>query len=130
MGRPTQPAASLKPAFAPAERRRIGYFTVMSGALLVFVLAGFSQTFYLRPLGELPPLSGPLHVHGAVLTVWFVLLFVQALLVRSKNVRVPLGFRLDLPTRAGNHLDADRDRCLACLYPPRLLMRSDLPLLS
>lgn len=74
--------------FAPIEGRRIGYFTVMSGVLLLFVLVGFSPTFYLRPFVELPPLSGPLHVHGAALTVWFVLLFVQALLVRSKNVRL------------------------------------------
>lgn len=86
MGRPTQSAADPKLAVAPAEGLRIGYFTVMSGALLIFVLAGFAGTFYLRPFGELPPLSGALHVHGAVLTAWFVLLFVQALLVWSKNV--------------------------------------------
>jgi hypothetical protein len=72
----------------PAGGRRIGHFTVMSGALLLFVLVGFSPTFYLRPFGELPPLSGPLHVHGAVLTLWFMLLFIQALLVRSQNVRL------------------------------------------
>lgn len=85
MGNPSQPAASLKPAVAPAEGRRLGFFTVMSGALLLFVLVGFSRSFYLRPFGDLPPLSGALHVHGAALTAWFVLLFVQALLVRSRN---------------------------------------------
>lgn len=88
IGRATQSAADRKLSVAPAEALRIGYFTVMAGALLLFVLAGFAGTFYLRPLGELPPLSGALLVHGAVLTVWFVLLFVQALLVRAKNVRL------------------------------------------
>ncbi len=60
----------------------------MSGLLLAFVLMGFSRTFYLRPFGEWSPLSGPLHVHGAVLTAWFLLLFVRALLVQSWNVRL------------------------------------------
>lgn len=88
MGRATRSAADREAAVVPAERHRIGYFTVTSGALLLFVLAGFAGTFYLRPFGELPPLSGALHVHGAVLTLWFLLLFVQALLVWSKNVRL------------------------------------------
>lgn len=88
VGPPEQPDTDRKLAVAPGGKRRIGYFTVMSGLLLAFVLVGFSRTFYLRPFGELSPLSGPLHVHGAVLTAWFLLLFVQALLVRSRNVRL------------------------------------------
>jgi hypothetical protein len=88
VGRSAQPDTDRKLAVVPGGKRRIGYFTVMSGLLLAFVLVGFSRTFYLRPFGELSPLSGPLHVHGAVLTAWFVLLFVQALLVRSRNVRL------------------------------------------
>ena len=90
----TNPSAASEGKQRPAARRRgagghrLSYFTVMSGLLLLFVLVGFSRTFYLRPFGELPPLSGPLHVHGAVLTTWFVLLFGQALLVRSRKVRV------------------------------------------
>lgn len=86
MGRSIQSGACRETGSAPVEARRVGYFTVMSGALLLAVLAGFSPSFYLRPFGELPPLSGPVHLHGAVLTVWFVLLFVQALLVRSNKV--------------------------------------------
>jgi hypothetical protein len=88
VGRSAQPDTDRKLAVVPGGKRRIGYFTVMSGLLLAFVLVGFSRTFYLRPFGELSPLSGPLHVHGAVLTAWFLLLFVQALLVRSRNVRL------------------------------------------
>lgn len=75
-------------AVSSTGQRRIGYFTVMSGALLLFVVAGFSGTLYLRPFGTSPPLSGPLYVHGAVLTAWFLLLFVQALLVRTNNVHL------------------------------------------
>ena len=67
-----------------------GFFVGMSTVLLALVLVGFAPTFYLRAYrgtSQLPPLVQrlPLHlyVHGVVLTLWFVLFFVQTALVAS-----------------------------------------------
>ncbi len=60
------------------------FFQACSALLLLAVLVGFSRTFFLRawfpdnPIG----LSPMLVVHGIALTAWFVLFFVQALLVQ------------------------------------------------
>ena len=59
----------------------------MSVLLMLLVLVGFARTFFLRPyfgtvdlLGT-PELPVHLYLHGAVLTAWFSLFFVQACLV-------------------------------------------------
>ena len=66
---------------------------VTSGALLAIVLVGFSPSFYLKVFFETPELPFYLHVHGALLTVWFVLFFAQTMLIASR--------RTDLHRRLG-----------------------------
>lgn len=79
--------ASAPPA--PRRRsRRPGFFAVMSCLLLLVVLVGFSRSFYLRPLGPEPPLSGALKLHGITLTLWAGILFVQTALVHARKVRL------------------------------------------
>jgi len=55
--------------------------------LLLIVLMGFAPSFYLRAtfphIHQLPVL---LHVHGAILTGWFVLTVVQGWLIRSQRL--------------------------------------------
>ena len=53
----------------------------MAGLILLIVLTGFSRTLYLRALFDVPELPPYLYVHGTLLTAWFVLFFLQALLV-------------------------------------------------
>lgn len=74
------------------------FFAAMSGALLTAVLVGFAPTFYLRPLFTDRPLPGYLYFHGAVLTTWFVLVFVQTLLVAGR--RTPVHRRLGVVAAA------------------------------
>src|SRR5580704_4292383 len=66
-----------------ANRRASGqrfYAGVAIGtALLVFV--GFARTYYLKVLFGTPELQVLLHVHGLVMTTWFVLFFVQVRLI-------------------------------------------------
>jgi hypothetical protein len=69
------------------------FFPALAGALLAVLLTGFAPTFYLRSLFDVPPIPGYLYVHGAVLTAWFVLVFVQTSLVA--------GGRTDLHRRLG-----------------------------
>lgn len=72
----------MPPVGVTAERR---FFTGMALAILATVLAGFSRSFYLRPLfPDLPtPSETIFYVHGAVFSAWIVLLVAQVSLVAS-----------------------------------------------
>jgi hypothetical protein len=49
---------------------------------------GFAKTYYLKGLFGSASLSGLVHAHGLVMTLWFGTLMAQALLVSSGNVRM------------------------------------------
>jgi hypothetical protein len=66
--------------------RRDPFFFGMSIVLLLTVLIGFLPTLYLRGFRDLSPLPGHLHVHGAILTAWFVWLVVQTSLIKTNRV--------------------------------------------
>ncbi|MCE4554492.1 hypothetical protein [Pelomonas cellulosilytica] len=53
--------------------------------MLLIVLFGFARSFYARPLFTASPLTEPLMLHGAVLTLWFLLTTVQAWLAVSQR---------------------------------------------
>ena len=74
-------------------QHRDRFFLGMSGALLLILLTGFTPTLYMRVLFDVPPIPIYLHVHGAVVTSWFVWLVFQATLV---NIQ-----RSDLHRRVG-----------------------------
>jgi hypothetical protein len=69
-------------------RTRPSFFFAAHCTLLIIVLVGFSPSFYLRAafshLTSLPPL---LHVHGAALTIWFLLPVAQAWLISARQFR-------------------------------------------
>ncbi len=86
-----QAVADVTPASAGA-RHRTGrwFFVAMSAVMLALVVTGFARTFFLRAYfgtAHLPPglQTLPLHlvVHAIVLTSWFLLFFVQTVLVAS-----------------------------------------------
>ena len=52
-------------------------------SFLALVFWTFARTFYLRPFFGTPPLSVLLHIHGAVMTGWVVLLVVQSSLIAA-----------------------------------------------
>jgi hypothetical protein len=54
---------------------------------LALVLWTFARTFYLKPFFHTPPLSVLLHIHGAVMTGWVVLLAAQTSLIAAHRVR-------------------------------------------
>lgn len=62
---------------------RIGFFTMMPGVLLLFLVAGFTRTLFARPLFHPAPIPPYLYVHGIVLTSWFVWAFIQSLLISA-----------------------------------------------
>lgn len=65
---------------ATPDRR---FFTAMAAIILVAAFTGFAPTYYLKPWFDTPALQPMVHVHGALFTLWVLLLLVQALLIRG-----------------------------------------------
>ena len=65
-------------------RRHPVFFPALSSVLIVLVFLGFAPTYYLRPVsaGSIPAY---LHVHGAEMTAWFLLLLVQTALIAARR---------------------------------------------
>jgi hypothetical protein len=55
------------------------------GALLV-VVAGFARTYFLRPWLGLPTLTMFIHVHGAIMLAWVIVLVTQVFLIARKHL--------------------------------------------
>jgi hypothetical protein len=67
------------------RRRSISFHFVFPHVLLAVVLIGFAPTLYLRVITDPQPIPFYLHLHGVLLTLWYLLLALQAWLVRSGN---------------------------------------------
>jgi hypothetical protein len=74
-------AATARPA-----RRDHRFFLVAGLAAFTIVFIGFARTYYLKGLFGTPALPALLHLHGFLMTSWFVLFFVQARLVAAQRV--------------------------------------------
>jgi hypothetical protein len=77
----TSPATSTAKSIA---RRHPAFFPAMSSLLVVLVFLGFAPTYYLRPVSA-GPIPAYLHVHGAAMTAWFLLLLVQTALIATRR---------------------------------------------
>ena len=70
------------------------FYLILTTILLLFVLFGFTRTFYLRPFFEQPErwqldrLPTVYVIHGIILTAWFLLLLIQSALVNVRKVAV------------------------------------------
>jgi hypothetical protein len=84
--------SAARPSLSPAARRARSdrrFFTATAVAQVALVVWGFSPSYYLRPAAsELTPLSSLLHVHGALFSMWLVLLLVQVSLVAARRTPV------------------------------------------
>jgi len=61
------------------------YFLYAAATLLALLVIGFSPTLFLKTVFDTPELPIHLHLHGAVITLWFVWLLSQASLVALKR---------------------------------------------
>ena len=61
------------------------YFFGAAAAFTV-VFAGFARSYFLKTLFGTPALPWLLHLHGALMTSWFLLFFVQAQLISKHHV--------------------------------------------
>jgi hypothetical protein len=67
-----------------ARKPRIFTFFAVGAAIVVF--AGFARSWYLKAWFGTPELPPLVHVHGAVMTLWFVLYVLQASLIATHRV--------------------------------------------
>jgi hypothetical protein len=70
----------------PGKDRRFYVGAALVALLVVFV--GFSRSYYLKALFGTPALPLLPHVHGVIMTSWFVLFLVQTWLVSTRRVTV------------------------------------------
>jgi hypothetical protein len=70
---------------APRERP---FLLTACFAAFAIVLICFAPTYYLKLLNGAPALPALLHVHGALMTSWFVLFFTQIYLIASHRVHL------------------------------------------
>jgi hypothetical protein len=81
------PSATVA-ASPPSRRADHRYYAWAGAAAFAIVFAGFARTYYLGFLFGAPSLPRLLHLHGALMTSWFALFFVQTYLVASHRVRL------------------------------------------
>jgi hypothetical protein len=77
----------MRPVVASRGRFERRYYIGVSLVFLALVFWTFARTFYLKPFFHTPALPLLLHVHGAVMTGWAVLLVVQSSLIAAHRVR-------------------------------------------
>ena len=78
--------ATAAPAVEPVAVRAPGersMYTWAAAIALAVAFVGFAPTYFLKPLFGTPELTTLKHLHGAVMTGWLVLFFVQARLVAT-----------------------------------------------
>ena len=68
----------------PTLTRHPRFFPILSSLLIVFVFLGFAPTYYLRPANA-GPIPAYLHIHGAAMTAWYVLLLLQTTLIAMRR---------------------------------------------
>lgn len=76
------------PSTGSHDQRENRFFLIYSFLLLAIVVIGFTPSLFLRVAFETPPIPLYLHLHGAILTGWFVILVAQAWLIRTQNPRL------------------------------------------
>jgi hypothetical protein len=65
---------------------RSRFYPMIAFALAAFTIVGFSRTYYLRFLSDLPPMTLLVHLHGLVFTAWLALFVVQTRFVAANRV--------------------------------------------
>lgn len=76
-----------RPVAGVDKRRERFFYSGMAAAILLTVFAGFSRTYFLRPIFHPQPLMPLLHVHGFIFTLWIALFLTQTTLVARKRTR-------------------------------------------
>ena len=73
---------------ANPDRPRSRFFVWSAVVMLVVIALGFGKSFFLRPAFNDKPLPLYLLIHGATMTVWYLLFLTQAALIGAHRIRL------------------------------------------
>lgn len=76
--------ATSSSALSASSKDKV-FYTSMAVAMAATVFVGFAPTFFLKAFSDSPPLAPLLHLHGAAFASWYVIFFVQTLLIGSEK---------------------------------------------
>jgi hypothetical protein len=65
---------------------RSPFYPWIAIALSLVIVAGFSRTYYLRFLSDMPPMTFLVHLHGLVFTAWLALFIAQTRFIAAHRV--------------------------------------------
>jgi hypothetical protein len=71
-------------AIVPSARTR--FYPLIAIVLVAFIVIGFSRTYYLRFLSDLPPMKAVMQLHGLVFTAWLALFVAQTQLISANRI--------------------------------------------
>jgi hypothetical protein len=84
-------AATEAPIAVPRKLAGRRYDKIFFGCMVILltliVFVGFSRTYYLAGVFRAPLPAPILHIHGALNTLWILLLLVQAFLISAKKIK-------------------------------------------
>src|SRR5215216_4657027 len=80
------PEVATTRSLAMSAIPRPAFYRHMAIALSLFVIIGFSRTYYLRFLTDLPPLETLVHWHSLVFSAWLLVFVAQTRLVAARRV--------------------------------------------
>jgi hypothetical protein len=80
------PAASR--SRVPNKKVERAFFALMVLLMLATVLIGFARTYFLAGMVKAPLPNKLIHIHGAVFSLWMVLVIVQTAFVATGNIRL------------------------------------------
>ena len=70
------------------------FFSTMVVLLWATVLYGFARTYFLAGMVRAPLPNRLIHIHGALMTLWMVVLLVQVALISARRVKWHMSFGL------------------------------------
>ena len=79
---------SLRSPKSPPREAERRFFFWTASAILLLVFIGFSRTYFLHKLFGRPEVSRFLSIHGAVMSGWILLFFVQTALISARRVNM------------------------------------------
>lgn len=71
---------------------RSRFYPHIALALSLVIILGFSRTYYLRFLTDLPPMTALVHLHGIVFTAWLAVFIAQTRLIAAHRVDLHMKF--------------------------------------
>jgi len=82
------PKAEIRLSGKASSRGDRFFYGGMAFVIAALVFAGFSPSFFMRPLFERPPLIPLAIVHGIVMSTWLLIFITQTSLISADNARL------------------------------------------